>query len=202
MIVRQSVRGRGSPLVFLGLLLLVPVALALIWYGAMLLALAVKTSPETVNAISGYRDAYAFLADLEAGDVSGRVRLIASLAGVAAFVVFGLLAWKQVPRPYLARGELTLAENDRGTSTVEPRAIERAAEVAACAHPSVSDATGRYGEDGIDVDIDLNRAGDALGTLREAQRRVGEALQRHELPDVPIRVTLTGFERQRRRELE
>lgn len=202
MTVRQRLRGRGSPLVFLGLLLLVPVALALIWYGAMLVALAFKTSPETVNAISGYRDAYDFLAELEAGDVTGRVRLTASLGGLAAFVVFGLLAWKQVPRPYLARGELTLAEHDRGTSTVEPRAIERAAEVTACAHPSVGDATGRYGEDGIDVNLDLKRAGDVLSTLREVQHRVGEALRRHDLPDVPVSVTLTGLERQRRRELE
>jgi hypothetical protein len=201
-IVRQRLRGRGSPLVFLGLLLLVPVALALIWYGAMLVALAFKGPPETVNAISGYRDAYDFLADLDAGDVTGRVRLITSVVGLGAFVVFGLLAWKQIPRPYLARGELMLAENDRGTSTVEPRAIERAAEVAACAHPFVSDATGRYGEDGIDVDIDVKRAGDVVRTLREVQGRVGEALQRHDLPDVPVSVTLTGYERQRRRELE
>ncbi len=199
--VRQRLRGRHSPLVFLGLLLLVPVALALIWYGAMLVALAFKAPPDTVNVISGYRDAYGFLAGLEADDVTGRVRLIASVAGLAGFVVFGFLAWKQVPRPYLARGELALVESDRGISTVEPRAIERAAEVAACAHPSVSDATGRYGNDGIDVDIDVKGAGDVPGTLREVRRRVGEALQRHDLPDAPVRVTLTGFQRQRRREL-
>jgi hypothetical protein len=201
-ILRQSVRERGSPLVFLGLLLLVPVALALIWYGAMLVALAFKVPPQTVNAISGYRDAYDFLAGLEAGDVTGSVRLIAALGGLAAFVVFSFLAWKQIPRPYLARGELTLSEDRRGTSTVEPRAVERAVEVAARAHPSVGDAMGRYGEDGVEVDVDLVRAGDVPGTLREVQHRVGEALQRHELPDVPVSVTLTGFERQRRRELE
>ena len=200
--VRQRLRGRNSPLVFLGLLLLVPVALALVWYGAMLVALAFKAPPGTVDAISGYRTAYDFLADLDAGDVTGRIRLIASLAGLAAFVVFGLLAWKQIPRPYLVRGELPLAENGRGASTVKPRAIERAAEVAACAHPSVSDATGRYGEDGIDVDISVMRAGEAVGTLREVQRRVGEALHRHGLPAMPVSVTLTGFERQRGRELE
>ena len=200
--IRQRLRGRSSPLAFLGLLLLVPLALALIWYGAMVVALAFKTSPETVNTISGYRDAYDFLAGLEAEDVSDRIRLITGLAGLAAFVVFGFLAWKQVPRPYLARGELTLSEDPRGTSTVEPRAIERAAEVAACADPSVSDATARHGEDGIDVDLDVRRASDVVGTLRRVQHRVGEALQRHDLPGVPIRVTLTGFDRQRRRELE
>lgn len=202
MIVRQSLRERRSPLVLLGLLLLVPVALALIWYGAMLVALAFKAPPETVNEISGYRDAYDFLASLEAGDVTGRVRLIASLAGLAAFVVFSFLAWKQVPRTYLARGELALSEGRRGTSTVEPRAVERAAEVAARAHPSISDAMGRYGEDGVEVDVDLKRVGDVAGTLREVQRRVGESLLRHDLPEVPVSVTLTGLERQRRRELE
>ena len=202
MTIRQRLRDRGSALVLVGRLLLVPVALALVWYGAMLVALAFKVPPETVNAMSGYRDAYDFLASLEAGDVTGTVRLIAGLAGLAAFLVFGYLASKQVPRPYLARGELTLGESGRGSSSVEPRAIERAAEIAACAHPAVSDATGRYGGDGIDVDIDLGRAGDVVGTLREVQGRVGEALQRHELPDAPVSVTLTGFERQRRRELE
>ena len=202
MTIRQRLRGRSSPLAFLGLLLLVPLALALIWYGAMLVALAFKTSPETVNAASGYRDAYDFLAGLEAGDVSDRIRLIAGLSGLGAFVIFGLLAWKQVPRPYLARGDLTLSDDGRGTSTVEPRAVERAAEVAARADPSVSDATARHGEDGIDVDIDVRRAGDVVETLRRVQHRVGEALHRHGLPDVPISVTLTGFDRQRRRELE
>ncbi len=202
MTIRQRIRARGSAFAFVGLLPLVPVALGLVWYGAMLVALAFKAPPETVNAISGYREAYDYLADLQAADATGTMRLTAALAGLVAFALFAFLAWKQVPRPYLARGDLTLAENDRGTSTVEPRAIERAAEVAACAHPSVSDATGRYGEDGIDLDIDVKRAGDVLGTLREVQRRVGEALRRHDLPDVPVSVTLTGLERQRRRELE
>lgn len=36
-------------------------ALALIWYGAMLILLALKFSPSTVNALSGYRDAYDYL---------------------------------------------------------------------------------------------------------------------------------------------
>ena len=202
MTIRQRLRARRSPLVYLGLLLLVPVALGLVWYGAMLVALAFKASPETVNAISGYRDAYDFLAGVEADDVTERVRLITGLAGLAAFVVFGYLAWKQVPRPYLARGELDLRESAHGATTVQPRAIERAAEIAARAHPAVADATGRYGEDGIDLDIHVERAGDVSGTLRDVQRRVGEALRLHDLPHVPVSVTLTGFERQRRRELE
>ncbi|HUP32607.1 MAG TPA: hypothetical protein VM184_06190 [Gaiellaceae bacterium] len=202
MTIRQRLRGRDSPLATtLGLLLLVPVALALIWYGAMLVALAFKADPETVNTISGYRDAYDFLAGLVPADFTSTVRLITALGGLAAFLLFGLLALKQVPRPYLARGPLTLAGNERGTLTVEPRAIERAAEVAARAHPSVTDATGRYVENGIELEIDVKRARGLPDTLREVQQRVGEALRQHDLPDGPVSVTLAGFDRGRR-ELE
>lgn len=201
MTIRQRLRGRDSPLAILGLLLLVPVALALIWYGAMLVALAFKVDPETVNTISGYRDVYDFLAGLVPADFTSTVRLITALGGLAAFLLFGLLALKQVPRPYLARGPLTLAGDERGTLTVEPRAVERAAEVAACAHPSVTDATGRYVENGIELEIDVKRAGDLPDTLREVQQRVGEALRQHDLPDGPVSVTLAGFD-SGRRELE
>lgn len=201
MTIRQRLRGRDSPLAIFGLLLLVPVALALIWYGAMLVALAFKADPETVNTISGYRDAYDFLAGLVPADFTGTVRLITGLGGLAAFLFFGFLALKQVPRPYLARGPLTLAGDERGTLTVEPRAIERAAEVAACADPSVTDATGRYVENGIELEIDVKRAGDLPDTLREVQQRVGEALRQHDLPDGPVSVTLAGFD-SGRRELE
>ena len=202
MIVRQRLRDRSSPLAFVGLALLVPLALALVWYGAMLIGLALKAPPEDVNAISGYRDAYDFLAGLETDDVTGEIRLITALAGLGAFLIFGWLAWKQLPRPYLARGELTLGEGERGTLTVEPRAIERVAEAAARGHPAVADASGRYGDDGIDLHVDVGDADDLAGTLQDVRRRLGEALQRHDLPEVPVRVTLTGFERQRRRELE
>lgn len=202
MILRQSVREHRSPFVYLARLLLVPVALTLIWYGLMLVALAFKVSPQDVNAISGYRDAYEFLAALEVADVTRTVGLITALAGLAAFLIFGFLAWKLIPRPYLARGELTLSEDPRGTSTVEPRAVERAVEVAAREHSSVGDAKARYGDDGVEVDVDLVRARDVPDTLREVQRGVREALQRHDLPEVPVSVTLTGLDRQRRRELE
>jgi hypothetical protein len=200
-ILRQSVREQRSPFVYLARLLLVPVALALIWYGLMLVALAFKVSPQDVNAISGYRDAYEFLAGLEAADVTRMVRLITALTGLAAFLIFGFLAWKLIPRPYLTRGELTLSEDRRGTSTVEPRAVERAVEVAAREHSSVGDAKARYGDDGVEVDVDLARARDMPDTLREVQRSIREALRRHDLPEVPVSVTLTGLDTQRRREL-
>lgn len=181
--------------------LLVIFALALIWYGSMLVALALKVSPDAIDAISGYRTIYDHLSGLSAEDVDGRARLIAALAGIAAFLVFGYLALKEVPRPYLARSDLRLTEDARGTVDVQPRAIERVAEAAAAGHPAVSSAAGRYGTDDLSVDLTVQRARALNETLSDVQDRVLEALHRHGLPAPPVNVTLTGFERKQRREL-
>ena len=136
---RQRLRERSSPLMFVGRLVTLVFALALVWYGLMTLLLALNVSPSTVNAISGYRTAFDWLSGLTPSDVDGAAtRAIIAGAGVAAFVVFGYLAFKQIPRPYLARRELELAADERGEVTVEPRAVERLAEVAA------ADSSGGY----------------------------------------------------------
>jgi hypothetical protein len=198
---RQRIHLHTAPLAWLGRLLLVVFACALVWYGAMLLALAFKAPPDTIDLISGYRTAYDFLAGLEEGDISGLVRLIIALGGLIAFVLFGLLALKEIPRPHLARTDLVLSEEERAVLTVEPRAIERAAEVAALQHSSVSEASGRYGDDGINVRVHVKRAANVAETLRDVHRRVAEALRTHDLPPSPVSVTLTGFDRQKRKEL-
>lgn len=184
-----------------GTLLLILIGLGLIWYGLMVVLLAFKTSPSFVNDISGYRTAYDYFAGLEPSDITGRVRLIAGLAGLAAFILCAFLAWKQLPRPYLARGELLLGEEQRGTLIVEPRVVERAAEAAAREHPAVSDSAGRYEIGGVAVSVHVRRGSDLAGTLRDVQSRVLDALERHDLPPVPVSVTLTGFDRRHRREL-
>ena len=51
--VRQRLRIGSSPLALLGRIVLVLFALALVWYGAMLVLLAFKVSPHTVNDLSG-----------------------------------------------------------------------------------------------------------------------------------------------------
>lgn len=198
---RQRLRARSSPLAYLGRALLVLACLALVWYGLMLLLLALKFSPETVNTLSGYRDAYDYLAALDEEDATGQVRLIAGLAGLASFFLFAFLAWKEVPRPYLARSELVLADEPRGVVTVEPRAIERVAESAALEQQGVSSATARFGSDDVAIDVEVRRAREVAGALRAVQARVREALRRHGLPAVPVNVTLTGFDRKQRREL-
>jgi hypothetical protein len=198
---RQRIRTHVSATALTGNLLLTLIGLGLIWYGLMVVLLALKSSPNFVNDISGYRTAYSYFAGLEPSEITTRVRLIAGLAGLAAFVVFGFLAWKQIPRPYLARSELRLGDDERGTLIVEPRAVERAAEAAAREHPAVSEAAGRYEVDGVAINVHVRRGADLAGTLRDVDRRVREALDRHDLPTLPVNVTLTGFDRQHRREL-
>ena len=199
---RQRVRERPSILAVIGRLVPLLLALALIWYGAMLVLFAAKVSPSTVNALSGYRTAYNYLSGLTPADVDGGgTRAILAAAGVAAFLVFGYLAFKHLPRPYLARHDLSLVDDARGVVVVEPRAIERVAEVAAQAHPAITDARGRYSVDDLTVDVNVRRARDVAQILQSAQGRVVEALEQHELPAMPVNITLIGYDGRSRREL-
>ena len=89
-VLRQRVRVRRSPLAILGRALALLLGLALIWYGLMLLLLALKTPRDTVESLSGYRAAFDWLAALQPPDVDGGVtRAIVAGAGLLAFVVFG-----------------------------------------------------------------------------------------------------------------
>ena len=123
--VRQRLRIGSSPLALLGRIVLVLFALALVWYGAMLVLLAFKVSPHTVNQLSGYRSAYDYLARLKREDITGDTRLIAGVAGLAGFLVFGYLAFKELPRPYLTRSELRLVDDERGIVQDRPVRVPR-----------------------------------------------------------------------------
>ena len=179
---RQRLRERTSPLVFVGRLVTLVFALALVWYGLMTVLLALKVSPSMVNAISGYRTAFDWLSGLTPSDVDGAAtRAIIAAAGVVAFLVFGYLALKQLPRPYLARRELELTADERGEVTVEPRAVERLAEVAATTHPAGQRAQGRYSSDDLSVDLPCaaprpRRHLDRRPTLRRPSSRQHDCL--------------------------
>lgn len=199
---RQRLRTRTSSLALAGRIVTAIFALALVWYGLMVVLLAFEVAPDTVDAISGYRTVFDELSSLEASDVGGGVtRAIVAGAGLLAFVVFGWLALKELPRPYLARSDVELDAGDRGITTVGARAVERAAEIAACAHPGVSSAAGRYGTDDLELSISVNRARGVPDVLRDVHKRVAEALSEHGLPAVPVNVNLTGYDRRTRREL-
>lgn len=198
---RQRLRIGTSPLALLGRIVLVLGALALVWYGAMLVLLAFKLSPHTVNQLSGYRSAYNSLAGLKPRDITADTRLIAGLAGLAGFLVFGYLAVREIPRPYLTRGELRLRDDERGVVDVAPRAIERVVESAALEREAVQAAAARYASNELTVNISVTRARELPDILRAVRAASHEQLAVHGLPDLPVNVTLTGFERTRRREL-
>src|SRR5581483_31082 len=199
---RQRLRERRSSLLLGGRLLALLVGLALFWYGLMVLLLAVKVSPATVNSLSGYRTAYDWISGLTPADVDGSdTRAIIAGSGVVAFLLFGYLAIKQLPRPYLARRELPLASDPQGELKIEPRAMERLAEVAATSEAGITDARGRYSVDDLAVEVTVRRARNVAVTLKAAQDRVVGALAEHGLPSMPVNVTLSSYDRRERREL-
>jgi hypothetical protein len=200
--VRQRVRTRASPLAFIQRLLELALALALIWYGLVLAGLALDViGPDDADRYSGYRTAYHFSEDLLAARASDTATLIAGLAGLIAFLLFLTVAYKQLPRPYLARSDLELEDRASGVVTVAPRAVERLAEGIALQHPAVLGASGRFGTDELAVLLEVGRARDLAATLHDVQHRIISGLERHGLPVVPVNVTLTGYERSRKREL-
>jgi hypothetical protein len=200
-VIRQRVNLRTPALAYVVRALTVLLGLAMFWYGLMVVLLAVKVSAHTVNELSAYRTLYHDAAGLTSSDFTTAGRLIAGFAGVLAFVVFIYLALQEVPRPYLARGELTVGERDRGDTRVAPRAVERVAEIAATTNRQVTAASGRLGDEHVDVDVHVRSARDVAETLRDVQHRVSAAIQQHGLPLLAVNVTLTGYDRPTTREL-
>ncbi len=198
---RQRIRSRTSPLAFVGRALVVLLALGLIWGGVAFALLALKVDAGTVNDITGYRSVYDFLTGLGPGDFDGTTRLILGLVGLTALLLFGYLAWKEIPRPYLARRDLNLARDERGDVVVEPRAIERLAEASALRQRGVSAASGRYGGDDLSVDVSVRRTNQPAQILHGVHNAVYEALEAHGLPTVPVNVTLAGYKQKTGREL-
>jgi hypothetical protein len=199
---RQRLHIGSSPLALLGRIVLVLFALALVWYGAMLVLLAFKVPPHTVNQLSGYRSAFDYLAGLQRRDITNDTRLIAGLAGLAGFLVFGYLALKEIPRPHLTRSDLRLIDDEHGTVDVAPRAIERAVEGAALERDGVHEAAARYAGDQLSVNLSVTRARELPDVLRAVRARAREQLVAHGLPELPVNVTLTGYQRTRQRELQ
>ncbi|MEJ7798692.1 MAG: hypothetical protein WKF42_09350 [Solirubrobacteraceae bacterium] len=199
--VRQRLRVRGSALsAVAGRVLVLLLAAALIWYGTMLVLLALKFSPQTVNELSGYRDVYDHLASVQAADISGSDRVVVAIVGLVVALAAGTLLWRGLPRPHLARGSLSLPATERGQTDVQPRALERAVEAAAGEHPAVVGARARYDDGTLALTITTRDAAGAVRTLREVRDRAHDSLTRHELDLSTVDVTLSGHEPQNRRE--
>jgi hypothetical protein len=203
--VRQRVRTRSlAPAVWIGRLLVIAFAAALIFYGVMLVLLALKLAPDKIETISGYATAYDFLAGLTAQDIDSTVRAIVAGAGILCAIVLGWVAYKALPRPYLARGTMHLSGGEgetHGHTDVGARAVERLAAYAAGEHPAVSGVTSRLEGEAVTLGVALSRPHEVADVLPDVQRRVRAQLERHELPVLTVNVTLTGLEAGPRREL-
>ena len=198
---RQRIHLRTSPIAALVGLLTLLLALALVWYGAMVILLAVKVAPHTVDALSAYRWLYDRASGVTAADFSTAVRLIVGFGGLLGFLFCVWLAFGSVPRPRLSRGPIVLAEGRRGTTVARPRALERVVECAARANEYVVDPTCRLGHERLHLSVQIRRAAEAANVLGDVQRRAAAALDRHQLPDLPVDITATGYAPTTRRDL-
>jgi hypothetical protein len=169
----------------------------LLMYGGVLLALlATKSlSPDKVNQISDYRTIYHDIVALQPSDFTTAISFIAGFTGLLVFIMFVFLTFEALPRPYFARSQVTLPHQPGGETVVRPRALERVAEHAARADPNVYAAHGRLTDDALYVDVGVRDAPGVATTLADVRRRVAEQLTQHQLPTVPVNVTLAGYER-------
>lgn len=198
---RQRLRIKGSALTALvGRALVVLLAMLLVWYGAMLVLLALKLDPQTINDLSGYRDAYDYLSTLQPADID---RLVVAIAGLVVALAAGTLVWRGLPRPHLARSALTLpaTASQRGQTDIQPRALERAVEAAAIEHAAVLSASARYDDGTLALAITTTDARSTLQTLHEVRDHAHESLARHQLEISTVNVTLAGYDHMNRKDL-
>ena len=198
--IRQRVQLRASIIAQVARLLTVALGLALAWYGLMVVMLAVKISPRTVNDISAYRTVYDWAARLTARDFTTAVSLIAGFGGLLMLLVFLAMAVRQLPRPYMARGDVDISRDAPGATIVNPRAVERVAELAANRNQNVTSSSARLGDRELSINVAVKRPAAAASTLTDVQTRVAEDLHRHELPELSVNVILTTLDRNHRRD--
>jgi hypothetical protein len=199
---RQRIHVDGSSITnTVGRILVALLGAAIAWYGLMVMLLAFKVSPATVNDVSGYHTAFDYLSGLTPGDISSTDRLIvAGVALVLALIALFLL-WRGLPRPHLARHDVTVAETDLGTTAIGPRAMERAVEAAALEHPAVVGARARLDDDGVALAITARNASELVKTLHEVEDRAFASLDRHQLELGRVDVTLAGYDSPKGRDL-
>lgn len=185
----------------LGQKLMLLVGLALIWGGAVVALLAAGVAPADVQTSTGFRTVYDQLASVGPANWDQTTATVIAVAGVVVFLVLLVLGWAQRLTPHLARTDLTLTDDELGTVTVDPRAIERTAEIAAGRGAAVHAVRARLGEDEMTITIHARGADEIPDTLRGAQERVRTALQDAGTPQQTVRVVVTRFTAPSTREL-
>lgn len=198
---RQRLHLPSGILTTLGQKLLLLAGLALVWGGAVVLALAAGVSPADVQTWTGYRSVYDELARFGPARWGDPEAAIVAAAGIVLFVVLLALGWAQRLTPQRARTAVTLTDDELGVVTVHPRTIERTAEIAARAAADVHAVRARLDDDHVEVAVHARRAGELPDTLRDVQRHVADALTTLGVPQKTVRVVVTRFSAPQTREL-
>lgn len=185
MIVRRRVRIARGRVTSVGIVVAGLLALGVAWYAGAGVALGLGADPATVDGLTGYRAVVDWLAAPHVP--SPTTRAIVAGAGVLAFLVLGRLALAQLPKPRVPRGALVLEHDVRGTTTVEPRAIERAVESALRDFDSVS---ARWEDGHVTAAVTSSRPRQLADALAKAPAEASAALRRHGLPEAEVRVVL------------
>lgn len=177
----------------LGQKLMVVPALALVYGGAVVLALGAGVSPADVDSVTAYRTVQDRLGALDPANWSQGVSIGVAVAGILGLLLLLALGWAQRLIPHVTRAELVLREEDDGRTTVSPRAIERIAEIAARG-PGVKAAKATLGDDDLAIALHANRGDLIPELLPGARTRAHAALRQAGLPDTSaLRVAVTRF---------
>jgi hypothetical protein len=188
MTVRRRVRVSRSGATRVGIVVCGLVALGVAWFAGCAVALALGADPDVIDRLTGYRDVVTWLAALQ--PPVGAAQAIVIAGGLAAFLLLGWLALAQLPRPRLPRGTLVLEHAPLGTTTVEPRAIERAAEGALAEAGGFEAVAARWEDGTLVVSVTGSSPRRLASALQGAGPAVAGALERHGLPAAEVRVLL------------
>lgn len=174
-------------------LMVVP-AVALIYGGGVVLALGAGLAPADLDGITGYRTVVDRLGALDPADWSSGVSIGVAVAGLLGLLVFMALGWAQRLIPHVTRAELVLRDDEAGRTTVSPRAIERAVEIAASRHDGVRAAKATLGDGDVTVALHARRADAIPDLLAQAKTQARTALEHAGLTDATgVRVAVTRF---------
>jgi hypothetical protein len=190
---RQRLGLPHGVLTSIGRRLMALVGLVLIWGGGVVLALTAGAAPRDVDAWSGYRTVQREIGAFGPANWPDTTALVIAIGAVLLASVLLVLGWAQRLTPHLARTDVVLADLPEGRTTVSPRAIERAAEVAARREPGLHAVRARLGDDELTITVHARGADVLPELLRGVQRRATVALTEGGVPQKSVRVVVTRF---------
>lgn len=180
--------------------MLIP-ALALMYGGAVAIARSAGLRGPDLERWTGVSSVVTQVGALNPSTWDQTVAAVVVAAGLVLFPLLLWLAWAQRLVPQRVRHAIDLATHGPGVTSVRPRAVERAAEVAASHDPGIRQARAALTDDGMTIHLHVRDAARLADLLREAEVRAQDALLDAGISDVPLRLAVTRFSAPSRTEL-